>query len=323
MRNAQFYAALVVIAALLVLPAVFAATDQIFYVDVLRRIVILSIAVASLDLLLGYGGLVSVGQTAFIGIGAYTVAISSFYGIDNAGFQLLLTVLGSAFFAVLMGSVALRVSGIPFIMVTLASSQIFYYIAVSAKTYGGDDGLATAKSDFGGVLDLGNSLTFYYVCLAVLLAVLLFFRWLIRSRFGAVLEGFRINERRMSALGFPKIRYQLAAFVISGVVCGLAGFLLANHTEYVSPDFIHWSRSGDMLIMLILGGKRSLVGAVVGVAFYLGFEQVLGSYTHHWQLLMAPILLAVILKADGGLFGIFRNGGAPAIREAEGTSHAA
>jgi branched-chain amino acid transport system permease protein len=302
-RGAFLVVGLVLLA---LVPPVAAAIGQPFYVDVFRRIMIFAIAAVSLDIILGYGGMVSFGHAVYLGIGAYAVGIPAFYGVHNGYVQWALAVGVSAAAALVIGAVSLRTSGVYFIMITLAFSQMLYYVGNSIEEYGGDDGMRlAARSTFAGLVDLRNGITFYYVVLALLVAVLLLGQRLIDSRFGMVIRGARSNESRMRAIGFATYRYKLVAFTIAGAMCGLAGALLVNHTEYVTPEFMHWTRSGDIMFMVILGGMGTLGGPVLGaVVLRLLEDLILPAWTEHWQAILGPFLVLVVLFAKRGLVGL-------------------
>jgi branched-chain amino acid transport system permease protein len=297
---------LVGLALLALVPPIAAAIGQPFYVDVFRRIMIFAIAAVSLDLILGYGGMVSFGHAAYLGIGAYAVGIPAYYGIHNGYLQWTIAVAASAVAALVIGAVSLRTSGVYFIMITLAFTQMLYYLGVSVEEYGGDDGMRLAsRSLFTGLVDLKNGTTFYYVVLALLVIALALAHRVISSRFGAVIRGARSNESRMRAIGFSTFRYKLVAFVIAGAMCGLAGALLVNHTEYVTPEFMHWTRSGDIMFMVILGGMGTLGGPVLGaVVLRLLEDLLLPAWTQHWQAILGPFLVLVVLFAKHGLVGL-------------------
>jgi branched-chain amino acid transport system permease protein len=291
---------------LALVPPTAVAVGQPFYVDVFRRIMIFAIAAVSLDLILGYGGMVSFGHAAYLGVGAYAVGIPAFYGIYNGYVQWTLAMLASAGVACVIGAISLRTSGVYFIMITLAFSQMLYYLGNSVEEYGGDDGMRlAARSAFPGVVDLRNGTTFYYVVLVLLLIVLFLAYRVINSRFGMVIRGARSNEPRMRAVGFSTFRYKLAAFTIAGAMCGLAGALLVNHTDYVTPEFMHWTRSGDIMFMVILGGMGTLGGPVLGaVVLRLLEDLLLPAWTQHWQAILGPFLVLVVLFAKRGLVGV-------------------
>ncbi len=294
-----------VLALLALVPAVAAAADAPFYVGLFARIMVFAIAALSLDLILGYGGLVSFGHAAYLGIGAYAVGILSFHGIANGFAHFAVALCASAVAALVIGFVSLRTSGVYFIMITLAFSQMVYFLGVSLNQYGGDDGLNIRRhSDFGGLFDLDDPTILYYFVWTLLLLFLVLGGRLVRSRFGALLEGTRSNERRMIALGFPTFRYKLTAFVIAGAVCGVAGALFANLTLFVSPGIMHWTRSGEILMMVILGGIGTLFGPVLGAAAYILLESVLSRWSEHWQAILGPLLILVVLFSKTGLLGL-------------------
>jgi branched-chain amino acid transport system permease protein len=291
--------------ALALVPPAAALLDQPFYIDLFRRMMIFAIAALSLDLILGYGGMVSFGHAVYLGIGAYAVGILTFHGIDNGFLQWGLAIVASALAALVIGAISLRTSGVYFIMITLAFAQMLYYLGISLETYGGDDGMRlTSRSRFGALIDLGNPAAFYYLVLAVLVLCLALGHRLVHARFGLVIRGTRSNEPRMRAIGFSTLSYKLTAFVIAGAMCGLAGALLANHTEYVTPEFMQWTRSGEIMAMVILGGMGSLVGPVLGALVLLLLEDVLSAWTVHWQIILGPFLILVVLFAKRGLFGL-------------------
>lgn len=304
--------------ALLALPPVAQAADYGFYIELASRILIFALAAASLDLILGYGGMVSFGFAAYVGIGAYTVGILAWHvadgspvmtwpvvlhGTESALIAWPLAMLFGAAFAFATGLLCLRTGGIHFIMITLAFAQMLYYFTVSLRTYGGEDGITLYNRNGLPGLDLFDPATFYYVCLALLAGFLALGRRLVRSRFGMVVRGCRDNERRMRALGFATTRYRLTAFVIAGAFGGLAGALLANAATFVGPTYISWHRSGELIVMAVLGGMGSLFGPVLGAASYLLLEEFLAEWSEHWQVVFGPLLLLVVLFARRGLWG--------------------
>ena len=295
------------------LPGLAHLAGEPFLVTIATRMLILALAAVSLDLILGYGGMVSFGHAAWLGTGAYVVGILATHasegslllgaipGTHAAWIAWPLAALLSGLGAMLVGVLALRTSGVHFIMITLAFAQMVYF--QSLEGYGGDDGLSLWDRSTLPGLDLYDDLTFYYVCLALLLGFLLLARRLVDSRFGLVLRGCKQNERRMRALGFPTFRYKLVAFGIAGAGAGLAGALLANHAEFVSPATMHWTRSGELMVMAILGGIGTLYGAVVGAIALLALEEFLTAWTEHWMLVLGPLLVMVVLFARRGLWG--------------------
>jgi branched-chain amino acid transport system permease protein len=297
------------LAVLALVPVVAGALNQPFYLDLFRRVMIFALAALSLDLILGFGGMVSFGHAAYLGIGAYAVAIPAVHGIHSGFVQWPLAIFASALVALAIGAVSIRTSGVYFIMITLAFAQMLYYLGVSLETYGGDDGMRlAARSTFGGLIDLRDPYVFYYLVFVVLVAALVVTHRLVNARFGMVIRAARSNSALARAVGFPEFRYKLVAFTMAGAMCGLAGGLLANQTEYVSPGFMHWTRSGEIMVMVILGGMGTLFGPVLGAMAYLLLEDVLSAWTVHWQLILGPLLLLVVLYARRGLFGIVGGG---------------
>ncbi len=293
------------LAGLAAVPLLAAALNQPFYVDLFRRILIFAIAAVSLDLILGYGGMVSFGHAVYLGVGGYAVGVLAHHGVDNGFAQWGLAVGASAAVALVIGTVAIRTSGVYFIMITLAFAQMLYYLGISIEEYGGDDGMRLlARSQFPGLVDLKNPTVFYYLVLGILALFLLAGHRILEARFGMVIRAARSNEARARAVGFAPYRYKLAAFVIAGAMCGLAGALLVNQTEYLTPDFMHWTRSGEIMFMVILGGMGTLVGPVLGAVVLLLLEDVLSGWTAHWQIILGPFLVLVVLFARRGLIGL-------------------
>jgi branched-chain amino acid transport system permease protein len=290
---------------LLAVPPLATLLKQPYYIDLVRRVMIFAIAAASLNLILGYGGLVSFGHAAYLGVGGYSVAILAFYGIHSGWLQWALAILGSALVALVIGAISVRTRGIYFIMITLAFTQMLYYLGISVEQYGGDDGMRLkVKSQFSGLIDLNDPVAFYYLVLALLLACIYLVHRLVNSRFGLVLRAAKSNEARTRAIGFSPYPYQLAAFVISGALCGLAGALLANHTAYIAPAFMDWTRSGEIMFMVILGGMGSLPGPALGAFALLIIEDLLAGWTEHWQVILGPLLVLSVLFFRRGLAGL-------------------
>lgn len=305
-------------AVLLALPPLASAAGEPFLISLASRVLIYALAAVSLDLIVGYGGMVSFGHAAFLGLGAYTVGIVASHAFEGSTVPLLpfawggtsaaivqwpLAMAVSALFALVIGALSLRTSGVYFIMITLAFAQMLYHLFLTLPLYGGQDGLNLwQRSEIPG-LDLYDDVTFYYLSLAILGLALLGLRRLVGSRFGLVLRGGRQNEARLQALGIPTARYKLLAFVIAGAIAGLAGALMVNHSEFVGPGLLHWTRSGELLVIVILGGLGSLYGAVVGAATLLVLEEVLSGWTEHWMIVLGPFLILVVLFARRGLYG--------------------
>ena len=291
---------------LAVIPLVALVTGGGYLVSLGARVMIFAVAAVALDLLLGYGGLISFGHAAFIGLGAYAVGILAAHGITDALIALPAALAISALYAFLTGIVCLRTTGVYFIMITLAFGQMAFFTATSLAPYGGDDGLTiAARSTFAGFALIKNERAFYYVVFACLAGSYLFCRALVASRFGRVLRGAKENPVRMATIGFNVYRFQLAAYVIAGALAGLSGFLLANATEFVSPAYMSWQRSGELIVMVLLGGLGSLNGAIIGTAAYLLTEEWLAGFTENWKVIFGPVLVLVVLFARGGLLGVW------------------
>jgi branched-chain amino acid transport system permease protein len=280
-----------------------------FYVSFGSRLLIMALLASSLNLLVGVGGMVSLGHAAFYGFGAYAVGIVAAQWAGTAAEHALiawpLAMLVSGALALAIGAISLRTRGVYFIMITLAFAQMLYYVFVSLKAFGGDDGFSLAKRSGMGGLDLGSDVTFYYVVLVVFAAALVFLGRLDESRFGVVLRGIKDNEVRMESLGFATYRFKLTAFVIAGAMAGLAGALMANQNSFVSPNMMHWEQSGVALVMVVLGGLGSLWGGLAGAAAFLVLEEVLSGFTRHWQIALGGIMLGVVFFAPRGVAGLF------------------
>ena len=295
------------LAALLLLPLYVKAGGNLFLLTLFNRIVILALAAVSLNLILGYGGMMSFGHAVYLGIGGYAVGILAHEGIYTGFVQWPVALAASALFGLVIGALSLRTRGVYFIMITLAFAQMAYYIAAGLARYGGDDGLTIYKrSQFFPPLNLSDKVQFYYVCLALLFASIYLVHRLVNSRFGLVIQGARSNDTRMRAIGFPTYRYKLVCFVIAGTLCGLAGALLANNTDFVSPAVMYWTRSGDLIIMVVLGGMGSVTGPLIGAVALLVLEEALSGITEYWQIILGPLLLLVVLFARGGIDGLLQ-----------------
>ncbi len=275
-----------------------------FIISLLTRVVILGLAAMSLDLLIGFGGLISFGHAAFLGIGAYSVGMLSSHGVEDLAVQLAVAVSASVAFALASGTIALRTQGVYFIMITLAFGQMLFFLATSLAAYGGDDGMTLpGRSTLFGRPLLKGDAALYYVALCLLFGAYLACRRIVGSRFGRVLRGARENEIRMEAIGFEPFGYRLVAYAIGGALAGVAGVLLANQSEFVSPAVMSWQRSGDLIFMAVLGGLGTLHGAIVGAAAFLLIEEVLSHFTEHWRIIFGPLLILAVLFLRGGLVG--------------------
>ncbi|WP_375462088.1 branched-chain amino acid ABC transporter permease [uncultured Enterovirga sp.] len=310
-RPAGIVLPLLLFAALALVPLLAKLGPESFILAIMTRVAILALAAMSLDLLIGYGGLVSFGHAAYLGIGAYAVGILSSHGIEEAGLQLAVGLAVAATFALATGAIALRTEGVYFIMITLAFGQMLFFLATSLAAYGGDDGMTlSGRSRVFGTAFLRTDLGLYVASFAALVLAYLLCRRITVSRFGRVVAGTRENRVRMEAIGFSPYRFQLVAYVIAGTIAGLAGFLAANQTEFVSPASMSWQRSGDLIFMVVLGGTGTLHGAIAGAAAFILIEEVLSHVTEHWRIVFGPLLILAVLFARGGIAGLFRPRGA-------------
>jgi branched-chain amino acid transport system permease protein len=285
--------------------APFIGFGQGYVLTMLARAMILAMAAVSLWMLVGGAGLISLGHAAMIGVGAYTVVVLDDARITDATIVAPAAMAAAALFALLTGAVAIRTSGVHFIMITLAFGQMAFFTAASLASYGGDDGYTLyGRNTLGGGRWLEDRLVFHYLCLGLLVAALLGCRMLLASRFGRVLRATKENPLRVQAVGFSPYPYRLVAYTIAGGIAGLAGMLLANATEFVAPSFLAWQRSGDLLFMVILGGLGSLHGAVLGAVAIVLLEEWLSHITEHWRLVFGPLLVLSVLFLRGGLAGL-------------------
>lgn len=277
-----------------------------FVVTLITRILIFAIAALSLNLILGYGGLVSFGHALYLGLGVYAAAILSFHGIDNGWLQLLVTLAVCSLVGLFTGSIVLRTSGISFIMITLAFAQMFYFLFVSLSQYGGDDGLRlTSGSDFSGII-LTDPRTLYFTSFILLCLCLYGCHRLVHSRFGIVIRASKSNEQRMKALGYPTYRYRLAVYVISAALCGVAGLLYGNLTQFGSPSYMSWTMSGELIVMVMLGGMGTLFGPLFGALAMILTEEGLKALTEHWMALFGPLIVIIIITSRLGVAGILQ-----------------
>ncbi|RIK92656.1 MAG: branched-chain amino acid ABC transporter permease [Burkholderiales bacterium] len=305
---------------LALVPVLAHALDQSFLVSLFTRFVVYAIAAVSLDLILGYGALVSFGHAAFFGLGGYVVGIVAFHTADGSGLfgwagtgeALVLWPLAvgtCALAGLAVGFLSLRTSGVQFIMITLAFGQMFYFLLVGLMYYGSDDGLAIDSRNVLAGMSLRDPRVFYYLCVALLVVWVWLCRRIVGSRFGMALRSLKQNRRRSVALGLAPLRYPLTAFTISAAGTGLAGVLWANYALFVSPDMATWQKSGELMAMVILGGMGTIFGPVLGAAVFLGLEQMLTAWTEHWMLLMGPVLVLVVLFGKRGLYGLLAGRG--------------
>jgi branched-chain amino acid transport system permease protein len=297
---------LLLLVSLATVPFVAQATGQQFYIAFFARIIIYAIAACALNIALGYGGLVSFGHSLFLGIGAYAVALSSFHGVGSGWVHLAVCLLACGLIALVTGAISLRTTGIAFIMITLAFAQMGYFLFVSLKNYGGDDGTSISMTSRFGPVDLASA-TSVYVTSFVLLVLSIW--WLARLRvapFGMVIRGARQNARRVNAAGVPVLRYQLLAYVMSGMLCGVAGMLLANLNAFASPSTLAWTVSGELIVIVVIGGLGTVFGPLLGALVFLGLEEILKAYTDHWMIVFGPLIVIVALLGKGGIAGLLQ-----------------
>jgi branched-chain amino acid transport system permease protein len=294
----------------LALLALFPFAGATFYTELVTKVMILAIFALSLDLLVGYTGLVSFGHAAFFGVGAYALGLlAPRYEAANLWLTLPVAIAVAGISALLVGAFVVRVKGIYFIMVTLAFAQMFYFVFHDTKFGRGSDGISMNFKPVAAIVDftpfdLGNTTHVYYFVFAAMLLVFVFLRLLLRSAFGRALQGIRSNEQRMRSLGFPVYRYKLASFAIAGALAGLAGYLSAMQFGFVNPELLSWHQSGNVLLMLILGGLGSLYGALVGAFAFVALEELFSSVTTHWQLLLGASIILLVIFLPGGLASV-------------------
>ena len=294
-----------ILLALFVLVLCVPLLGEAFYTRLATRILIFGLIALSLDLILGYGGMISFGHAAFVGLGAYATAILTFHGVGSAFVVWPAAIVVAAAGALVIGAISLRTGGVYFIMITLAFAQMLYYAANGIEEYGAGEGLRMpARNSFLGAVDMADPVQFFYLTAALFIVVFFVATRLVASRFGQVLLGIKTNERRMRALGFETYRYKLTAFAIAGALAGLGGALDANLNAYVSPAMLHWVLSGDLLVMLILGGVGTLAGPVLGAGAFLILEEALSGVTRHWMAIFGPLMLLVILFHRGGIYAL-------------------
>jgi branched-chain amino acid transport system permease protein len=292
------------LAAALALPTALQAWGADYYLGVVTRIVVWALAATSLNLLLGYGGMVSLGHAAFMGLGGYTTAILVTEGVTHGGVHLLAVLGVASMAAVVIGAISLRTRGVHFIMITLALAQMLYFLAHSMKGYGGDEGLTIrARSQWQG-WDLKDETTVYYAALAGLTMAMFALLGFSASRLGCVVQAVRDDELRAQALGFAVFRLKLAVFVVAGVVAAMAGALNVNAQGYVSPQTLHWTQSGTLMVMVVLGGVGTVWGGLLGAVTLILIEEALSAYTVYWAFWTGCTLLAVVLWSRNGLVGL-------------------
>ena len=300
---------------LLILPYLMKWFDQEYLISLFSLILIYGLAAASLDLILGFGGMISLGHAVFMGIGGYSVGILAFHkydsstvfgfsGSENALITWVIAIVAAALFGLITGAISLRTKGMYFIMITLAFAQMGYYFFTSLSKYGGSDGMSLYNRNELLAFDLSDDVSFYYVCLAILLTFLVIAYRIVNSHFGKVIKACHQNEQRVQVLGFAAYRYKLAIYTFAAAMAGLSGALLANQNEFASPELMHWTKSGELMVMVLLGGMGTLFGPVLGAATFLLMEYYLAMYTEHWMVILGPFLILVVLFAKKGLYGL-------------------
>ncbi len=288
-------------------PPLALAIDEPFYITLLTRLLIFALAASSLNLILGYGGMVSFGHAAFFGVGGYVIGILAQNGVFSVWVGWPLAVVVSALLGLVIGAISLRTRSVYFIMITLAFAQMLFFLFNSLRAYGGQDGMSFDRSVVGPGIDLTDGTIFYYVVLVLMLGSLYLIYRVIHSRFGHVLQSIKANESRMAAIGYPVYRYKLVGFVIGSALAGLAGVLNANLNTFVSPNSLAWTLSGQMMMMVILGGVGRFWGGTIGAFAFILIETVLESYTIYWQFGLGIVLLLIVLIAPGGISGLVQS----------------
>ena len=291
-------------------PLIATMIDEPYYMNLFARLMIWAIAAISLNLILGYGGLISFGHALYLGVGAYAVGICSYYGIDSIFVQLPIAIGAATIISFVFGGISLRTRGVYFIMITMALTQMVYYLSISIEEFGSDDGLIIyTRSEFGtNLINLDNPFHRYYLIFLVMIGCLYLTYRLIHSRFGYVIRGAKSNEQRMEVIGHSTFRYRLVCFMIAGVMCALAGVLSANVEKFVSPDMMHWTRSGELIFMVVLGGMASILGPLTGALVFWLISEILARFTEHWHIIFGPFLILVVLLSPRGIDGLLSKG---------------
>lgn len=304
-------AGILVIGTCMFVPIIATIIDEPYYMNLFARLMIWAIAAISLNLILGYGGLISFGHALYLGIGAYAVGICSYYDINNIFIQVPIALGVATVISFVFGGISLRTRGVYFIMITMALTQMIYYLSISIEEYGSDDGLIIyVRSDFGtNFINLDNPFHRYYLIFVVMVGCLYLTYRLIHSRFGYVIRGAKSNELRMEVIGHSTFRYRLVCFMIAGLMCTLAGVLSANVEKFVSPDVMHWTRSGELIFMVVLGGMASILGPLTGAMVFWLISEVLARFTEHWHIIFGPFLILVVLLSPRGIDGLLSKRG--------------
>ncbi len=291
----------------LLVPVYSAQAGDAYALTLFGRVLVFAMAAVGLNFALGYGGMVSLGHAMYIGLGAYTMAILSRHGVENGLVHLLAVGAVTALVAIPVGLISLRTQGIAFIMITLAFAQMLFFVFVGLKQYGGDEGMTIAQLSGFGILT-ANKTALYLSMLAALAFSLVVFGRVINSRFGLVLRATRFNEPRVRAVGTAPLGYRLVGYVLSAELCAVAGYFLANLTAFASPAYMAWTVSGELIVMVLLGGAGTLVGPVIGAAVFMLLEEGLKAMTEHWMIIMGPIIILIVLFLKDGLWGLLSDG---------------
>lgn len=319
MRKSNLLALALILACAIALPWLAGLLGLPALIALATRILIYGMAAASLNLALGYGGMVSFGHAAYFGLGGYVVGIlyqnftqsTLLWGFIPGTNELLITLPAAmavgAVAAGAIGALSLRTSGVQFIMITLAFAQMLFFFFVALKAYGGDDGLIVRRRNIAFGLNTRDDQIFYFIVLAINILFYVVLWRLVVNPFGQILGGIRQNPRRMEAMAYSPFRYQWMALVFSGMGTALAGALMANYARFVSPDMLHWTKSGELMVMVIIGGTGTLFGPLLGALALVSLETVLAGFTEHWQLALGIILLAIVLYTQGGLVGLWQH----------------
>lgn len=297
---------IVVISICALAPIVAIFLDEPYYINLFSRMMIWAIAAISLNLILGYGGMISFGHALYLGIGGYAVGICSYYDLNSIYLQIIVAISAAGVLGLIFGGISLRTRGVYFIMITMALTQMIYFLSISIEEYGSDDGLIIYfRSEFGtDLISMDNPLHRYYLIFAVMVGCLYFSYRLVQSRFGYVIRGIKSNETRMQVIGYSTFKYRLLCFIIAGIMCTLAGVLSANVEKFVSPDTMHWTRSGELIFMVVLGGMASIFGPLTGAIIFWLLSEFLSRLTEHWHIIFGPFLILVVLLSPRGVDGL-------------------
>lgn len=296
------------------LPWIASAVGESYYITFATRVLIMALAACGLNIALGYGGMISLGHALYLGLGAYAAGICAQHGMTGAWAQLAVALAAGGLIACVLGPICLRTSGMAFIMITLAFAQMFYFLIVTLDDYGGDDGLPIAARATLGGLDVDDHMVFYYLVYGALLLTLLLTARMMNARFGRIVQGCKSNQRRMATLGYDTLRYRLAAYVLSALICVLAGFLLANLVRFASPSYLTWMVSGELMVMVILGGMGTVLGPVVGALVILLIEEFFANVNfglqaldnllnEHWMAVLGLFIVIATLVVERGIYG--------------------